>query len=57
MPKKVVAEDRKTAPLITMLPLRVREQVEELARQRKVSLSEIGRRAFTQYVTSNGGVA
>lgn len=58
MPKKVTVQDRKTAPvLITMLPQRIRDQVERLAERERVSLSEIGRRAVTQYVTSNGGVA
>lgn len=50
MPKKVLPSDRKTVPLIVMVPVRVREAVEELARTKRVSLSEIGRQAFTQYV-------
>jgi hypothetical protein len=57
MPKRVAQQDRKTSPVITMLPLRLREQLEELARRRNVSLSEIGRQAITQYVTSNGEAA
>ena len=50
MGRKVKAQDRKTAPVITMLPLKVREQVERLAEKDKVSLSEIARRAVTQYI-------
>ena len=50
MSKKVPLEERNTQPVITMLPLPLRKQVEKLARQGKVSLSEIGRRALTAYV-------
>lgn len=55
MAKKVAVEDRKTAPVITMLPLRVREQVERLAERERVSLSEIARRAVTRYVEQQAG--
>jgi molybdopterin-guanine dinucleotide biosynthesis protein A len=50
MAKQVKAEDRKTAPVIAMLPMKVRLAVESLAEREKVSLSEIARRAVTQYV-------
>ncbi|MDP9178631.1 MAG: hypothetical protein M3O61_13195 [Gemmatimonadota bacterium] len=50
MAKTIRLEDRLKTPVITQVPLRVREQMEKMARQRKVSLSEIGRRALQAYV-------
>lgn len=50
MAKRVPLQSRLKTPVITMVPLRVREQMEKLARQGKVSLSEIGRRALKEYV-------
>jgi hypothetical protein len=50
MTKTIPLEDRLKTPVITQVPLRVREQMERMARQGKVSLSEIGRRALTEYV-------
>jgi hypothetical protein len=38
MPKKVEAVDRKTAPVITMLPLRIHQQVQAPARKSWFSL-------------------
>jgi hypothetical protein len=55
MSKKVPLQERNTQPVITMLPLPLRKQVEKLARQGKVSLSEIGRRALTAYVEQKEG--
>lgn len=50
MATKTPLEGRLKTPVITMVPLRVREQMEELAHRGKVSLSEIGRRALQEYV-------
>lgn len=55
MAKRVPVQERKTAPVITMLPLHVREQVERLAERERVSLSEIARRAVTSYVEQQAG--
>jgi metal-responsive CopG/Arc/MetJ family transcriptional regulator len=44
----------KLAPVITMVPLSVRNQVDQLAQQANVSRSEIGRRALQQYVEREG---
>lgn len=38
------------AQVISNVPLPVRDRVDQLARQERVSRSEIGRRAITQYV-------
>jgi hypothetical protein len=53
MRKRLGTQDRKLAPVITMLPLKVREQIESIAARDKVSLSEVGRRAFEQYVRNS----
>ena len=50
MVKTIKLEDRLKTPVITQVPLRVRELMEKMARQGNVSLSEIGRRALTEYV-------
>ena len=49
-PRKVAAKDKNVASVITMAPVRLRAQVEKLARQERVSVSEIGRRALTEFV-------
>jgi hypothetical protein len=54
MAKAIPMEDRLKTPIITQVPLRVREQMERMARQGKVSLSEIGRRALQAYVEKEG---
>lgn len=58
--KTIPLERRLKTPVITMVPLRMRERMDELARRRKVSLSEIGRRALEEYVdktdTSHGSL-
>lgn len=54
MPKKVAPQDRKQAPVISMVPNRIREQVEQIAERDGVSLSEIGRRAIEAYVQQVG---
>jgi hypothetical protein len=53
MAKRVSPENRKNSPVITMLPQRLREQMELLADAERVSLSEIGRRAVEQYCGTN----
>ncbi len=50
MAKRIPVEDRRTAPVIAMVPQTVRAQVERLADQARVSISEIGRRALVAYV-------
>lgn len=55
MAKRVPVQERKTAPVITMLPLHVREQVERIAERERVSLSEIARRAVLRYVDQQTG--
>jgi hypothetical protein len=51
MRRKIVPlEERLKTPVISMVPLIVREQLEDLARADKVSLSEIGRRALQAFV-------
>ena len=54
MAKRIAVQERKTAPVITMLPLHVREQVERLAEKEHVSLSEIARRAVLEFVARSG---
>ena len=54
MPKVVPMEQRKLAPVTAMLPLRLREQVAQLAAKHSVSASEIGRRAIQEYVRKQG---
>ena len=54
MAKKVAVQDRKTAPVISMVPPKLREQVERLAEKGSVSISEIGRRALQEYVIQSG---
>jgi hypothetical protein len=44
-----VVQERKTQ-VISIVPLSVREQVDKLARREQVSVSEIGRRALSEYV-------
>jgi post-segregation antitoxin (ccd killing protein) len=41
--------ERKTQ-VISLVPVSVREQVDKLARRNGVSVSEIGRRALSEYV-------
>jgi hypothetical protein len=48
--KPIPAEQRKTAPVIAMVPSGLREQVEQIARREQVSISEVGRRALSEYV-------
>lgn len=54
MAKRVPAQERRTATVIAMVPLRIREAVERIARRERVSLSEIARRAVTQFVETHG---
>jgi hypothetical protein len=55
MTKEIPLEGRLKTPVITMVPLRLRDEMEKMARRGKVSLSEIGRRALTEYVEKKGG--
>ena len=50
MRKKVTPEDRNIASVQTMVPVKVRAQLETLARQEQVPVSEIGRRAFQKFL-------
>jgi len=50
MAKMIPIAERMKTPVITTVSIPLREQLEELARVGKVSLSEIGRRALTEYV-------
>lgn len=50
MTKKVPTDMRLKTPMSMTVPIRVREQVEVLARKANVTLSEIGRRALEEYV-------
>jgi hypothetical protein len=50
MPKKIIPVNHRLKTLMSIsVPLYVRELVEELAEQKAVSMSEIGRRAFERY--------
>jgi hypothetical protein len=46
----IPSSERNTQPIMSMVPLSLREQVEKLARQSRVSMSEIGRQALTEFV-------
>jgi len=50
MARKQEGPESNIAPVISMVPLAVRDRVDQLARQERVSRSEIGRRAITTYV-------
>jgi hypothetical protein len=55
MAKRLPADQRSNSSVLTFVPAKVREQVEKLADQSKVSISEIGRRAITEYVGKKAG--
>ena len=50
MARATSPSEQKIAPVISMLPVKLRQAVDKLAEQGKVSRSEIGRRAIEQYV-------
>ena len=50
MPKKTEQPEPNIAPVISMVPISVRNLVDQLAQQEQVSRSEIGRRAIESYV-------
>lgn len=45
----IAVQERKT-PVISMVPISVREQVEQIAQRERVSVSEVGRRAIQEYL-------
>lgn len=49
-PRKVAAKDRNTAPVMSMVPVHVREQLDQIAEREKISVSSIGRNLLTKYV-------
>lgn len=51
MSKKIVtAATRLASPIMTVTTVKLREAVEQVARQQRVSIAEIGRRALSDYV-------
>ncbi len=51
MAKKIPMEDRLKTPVTVYVPVRVREQLDELvATGQGSSLNELGRRAFEEYL-------
>jgi predicted transcriptional regulator len=51
--KRLPAKNRNVAPVISMVTTRTRAQVDRLARHEQVSISEIGRRAISEFVERN----
>lgn len=52
--RNIPVGERNTQPIMAMVPLKVRAEVEKLARREQVSMSEIGRRALTEFVGKKG---
>lgn len=50
MEKKVALQDRNLAPVMFYVPLRVKEQLDQIVSRERSSISEIGRNLLTKYV-------
>lgn len=57
MEKKVALQDRNLAPVMFYVPLRVKEQLDQIVSQERLSVSEIGRRLLAQYVNKKAGAS
>jgi Ribbon-helix-helix protein, copG family len=52
-PRKIAAKNRNVAPVISMVPVKLRAAVDRLSRREGVSISEVGRRAIAEFVERN----
>jgi uncharacterized protein YceH (UPF0502 family) len=50
MPKKVALQDRNLAPVMFLVPFRVKEQLDQIVNREHSSISEVGRRLVTKYL-------
>ena len=50
MAKMIPVKQRLKTPMVTTVPVPLRQQLERLAQKERVSLSELGRRALQDYV-------
>lgn len=50
MGKRIPMAQRNATTVLSMVSLRVREQVERIARRDRISISEVGRLAITAYI-------
>jgi hypothetical protein len=57
MEKKVALQDRNLAPVMFYVPLRVKEQLDQIVSRERSSISEIGRHLLSQYVNKKAGAS